>query len=87
MCQRAGAEEAVDLRATSLATLVQMVAGGHGFTFVPEMAVAARLAAPADVAFVPFAGKRVGRSVGLVWRRASSRGSEFRRLGASLVRQ
>lgn len=38
-CTRANAEE-LELRATSLATLVQMVAGGAGITLLPSLAVA-----------------------------------------------
>ncbi|NOT31365.1 MAG: LysR family transcriptional regulator, partial [Planctomycetes bacterium] len=40
LCQRAGARELVDFRATSLNTLVRMVASGTGITLLPAMAVA-----------------------------------------------
>src|SRR5262249_57187725 len=36
VCKRAGAVEAMEVRATSLPTLVQMVAGGLGGTLLPE---------------------------------------------------
>src|SRR5262249_58990311 len=39
VCKRAGAVESVEVRATSLPTLVQMVAGGLGVTLLPEAAV------------------------------------------------
>ena len=40
LCQRAGARELDDFRATSLNTLVRMVASGTGVTLLPAMAVA-----------------------------------------------
>src|SRR5436190_1447563 len=40
ICKRAGAVESVEVRATSLPTLVQMVAGGLGVTLLPEAAIA-----------------------------------------------
>src|SRR5215470_9351198 len=40
VCKRAGAVESVEVRATSLPTLVQMVAGGLGVTLLPEAAIA-----------------------------------------------
>ena len=38
VCQHAGSTEVAEVRATSLPTLVQMVAGGLGVTLLPESA-------------------------------------------------
>lgn len=83
VCNRAGADENADFRATSLATLVQMVAGGDGVTLVPQIAVPA-VAGPASGLVVrPFQPPAPGRKLGLVWRRGSSRAEEMRLLARS----
>ena len=42
VCERGGAVESMEVRATSLPTLVQMVAGGMGVTLLPEAAADAK---------------------------------------------
>jgi LysR family hydrogen peroxide-inducible transcriptional activator len=69
LCQHAGAEE-LGFRATSLSTLVQMVAGGAGVTLLPELALPAELQRGA-LAVRPFAEPRPHRTLALVWRPAS----------------
>lgn len=60
--------------ATSLTTLLQMVAHGHGVTLVPEMA--AGEGATAAVSVVPFAEPMPARTICLAWRRNNSRQEE-----------
>ena len=65
--------------ATSLHTLVQMVAGGLGIALVPRMAVDAGLAAGVDVEVRPLGGGTgAWRTIGLGWREGSGRAGEFR---------
>jgi LysR family hydrogen peroxide-inducible transcriptional activator len=85
VCDSAGAHEHTELRATSLPTLVQMVAGGLGVTLLPEMAAAA-LASHGEVAHARFVAPAPGRDVGLVWRMSSARGRELGLL-AELLRE
>ncbi|MEO1695606.1 MAG: LysR substrate-binding domain-containing protein, partial [Pseudomonadota bacterium] len=58
------------LDASSLATLVQMVAAGFGVTLLPEMAVATE-ARSADVAISRFAAPEPKRAIGMVWRKSN----------------
>ncbi len=67
--------------ATSLHTLVQMVANGLGTTFIPQMAIDHGLLANHDLEIVDPPGQRAYRSIGLVWRPSSSRTDTFMRLG------
>lgn len=78
LCQRAGATEA-DLRATSLATLVQMVSAGMGVTLLPTIAVGVENRR-GQLAIRPLAGKRQGRTIGLAWRRESALADPLRAL-------
>lgn len=70
--------------ATSLTTLLQMVAHGQGVTLIPEMARAASEAMP-ELRVVPFAEPMPARMLGFAWRRNSSRQGECRAL-AEIVR-
>jgi len=67
VCQRAGADEA-SVRATSLSTLAQMVAGGAGITLLPRLAIATENRARSLVTR-PFGPRGPSRTLGLVWRR------------------
>jgi LysR family hydrogen peroxide-inducible transcriptional activator len=64
-------------QATSLQTLVQMVANGLGLTLLPKMAVDAGITRGTSVVTRPLAGRAVGRQIGLAWRRTSSRAADF----------
>ena len=84
VCESAGAAEAGDFRASSLTTLVQMVAGGAGITLVPSLASAIE-GSTRDLVLVPFRRPAPFRTIGLAWRAASPRAAEFRELGGLLV--
>ena len=78
-----------DFRASSLSTLVQMVATGAGITLLPESAADVELRGRDELVAVPFrtsARKPApGRTIGLAWRSTSPRADEFARLGDALV--
>ncbi len=65
--------------ATSLHTLVQMVAGGLGITLLPKLAVDGGVLHGAPVAIRPIEGV-ARRTLGLAWRARSPRAEEFRGL-------
>jgi len=68
------------LGATSLATVMQMVANGYGVTLVPEVAVDVEVRDP-RVKLLRFARPAPARTVGLAWRRTSPRKQDFAALG------
>jgi LysR family hydrogen peroxide-inducible transcriptional activator len=68
------------LGATSLSTVMQMVANGYGVTLVPE--VAANIEVRDDrVKLLRFAQPEPARCVGLAWRKSSPRAQDFHALG------
>lgn len=71
--------------ATSLHTLIQMVAGGLGITLVPKLAVDAGLAANTGVELRRLEGAGGWRSIGLAWRDGSPRAGEYRGLASVLA--
>ncbi len=68
--------------ATSLHTLVQMVAGRLGVTLVPRLAVDAGLLNGTGVQTVRLEGEAGWRNIALAWRQGSPRAGEYRTLGA-----
>jgi len=73
VCSRVPVHEAEDFRATSLETLRQMVAAGHGITLLPELATRGPFANARNLAIRPFAKPVPVRTLGGVWRRSSTR--------------
>jgi LysR family hydrogen peroxide-inducible transcriptional activator len=70
--------------ATSLATIMQLVAAGQGVTLLPRIAVDAGAAVDGRLKLVPFAQPAPYRTIGLAWRKRSPRERDFRVL-AGLV--
>jgi LysR family transcriptional regulator, hydrogen peroxide-inducible genes activator len=73
-------------QATSLRTLVQMVAADLGITLMPQIAVDSELASARNVVVRPLSPDKPFRTLVLAWRSTSSRGNEFRLLG-NLIRE
>lgn len=71
--------------ATSLTTLLQMVAHGMGVTLVPEIAVASAREI-GNLRVVPFSDPRPSRTICLAWRRNALRRDECRLL-ADVIRE
>jgi LysR family hydrogen peroxide-inducible transcriptional activator len=68
------------LGATSLSTVMQMVANGYGVTLLPEVAVEVELR-DERVQLLRFNAPEPTRSIGLAWRRTSPRKVDFEALG------
>jgi LysR family hydrogen peroxide-inducible transcriptional activator len=84
VCKRAGAIVSMEVRATSLPTLVQMVAGGLGVTLLPEASTATLIQRHGPVALAEFVKPVPGRTIGLAWRTSSGRLREFRALAETM---
>jgi LysR family hydrogen peroxide-inducible transcriptional activator len=63
--------------ASSLATIVQMVAHGYGITLLPEMAVESEVHRRTDIRLLHFAAPELKREIGLAWRKTSPRKADF----------
>lgn len=86
-CERAATPEhdVAGFAATSLPTLLEMVAAGLGVTLIPEMAVASATASGGELVFRPFAGTPPQRSIALGWRAHSPRRGEYELLAEVLA--
>ncbi len=81
VCSRAGASEMGDFRASSLSTLIPMVAGGAGVTLLPALATRVSAGLDRDLCLVPFAKPQPKRMIGFAWRKTSPRMRELSELG------
>ncbi|MGF1688123.1 hydrogen peroxide-inducible genes activator [Photobacterium japonica] len=80
-CRLTTKEKINPFTATSLHTLVQMVANGLGTTFIPQMAIDHGLLHNQNLVVVEPPGQEEAyREIGLVWRPTSSRTRTFRTL-------
>ena len=73
VCSRVRVSEEQDYRATSLETLRQMVAAGHGITLLPELAAETPVGTARGLRVKPFAKPAPGRAIGAVWRKSTTR--------------
>jgi LysR family transcriptional regulator, hydrogen peroxide-inducible genes activator len=83
-CDAMRRDAAVGLGATSLATVMQMVANGHGVTLVPQIAADVEVR-DARVKLLRFAEPEPLRKVGLAWRKTSPRRTDFLALAALMA--
>lgn len=83
-CRLGGRRANEVFQATSLPTVVQMVAAGLGVTLLPRMAVPVEARGKKGVVIRPLHPSGPARTIALVWRPTTTRGEDFKRLGAVL---
>ncbi|MCF6353997.1 MAG: hydrogen peroxide-inducible genes activator [Candidatus Polarisedimenticolaceae bacterium] len=67
-CQMQNLRYSAVFQGTSLYTLIQMVAGGQGITFIPEMAIGSEWMRQSSISFRPLSERGPHRQISLVWR-------------------
>ncbi len=73
-----------EVSATSLQTLVHMVAGGLGVSLLPKLAADSGVTAGADVVVRSFTEPVVGRAIGIAWRTGTPRRDEISLIGEAV---
>lgn len=81
VCRLPARRGGADVTATSLPTLVHMVAGGLGVSLLPKLAIDAGVTSGADVELRPFNTPLIGRRIGIAWRTGSPRAAEAQMIG------
>jgi LysR family hydrogen peroxide-inducible transcriptional activator len=76
-CHMVTPEARESFGASSLATIVQMVANGYGVTLLPEMAIASEIHSSGDIRLLRFRTPEPKREIGLAWRKTSPRKRDF----------
>jgi LysR family hydrogen peroxide-inducible transcriptional activator len=69
-CQLPASAQRKSVQATSLYTLIEMVASGLGITLIPDMAITSDMVSHSDISLVPLGNpdSQAMREIGLVWR-------------------
>jgi len=80
LCDELGANLRYDYEGTSLDTLHEMVAMGLGITFLPALYVKAVIARETRIKTLEIEDRAVYRTVGLIWRRSTSRQTSYEAL-------
>ncbi len=83
-CHRRDLQQKAAFQGTSLYTLIEMVAGGQGITFLPNMAVNSALMQHKDIELRPLAEAGPHRELALVWRKEYYRKVDLEALTACL---
>ena len=76
-CRLVTPEARESFGASSLATIMQMVAHGYGITLLPEMAIPIEVHRRNDIRLLHFAPPEPKREIGLAWRKTSPRKADF----------
>jgi LysR family hydrogen peroxide-inducible transcriptional activator len=84
VCSRIRVQEDQDYRATSLETLRQMVAAGHGVTLLPQLAAESPVGAARGLRAKPFARPAPSRTIGAVWRKSTTRAAAVAAISGSI---
>jgi len=82
VCHQHHISEEQDFRATGLETLRQMVKAGTGITLMPEIAINN---AEADIHYIPFIDPSPYRTIGLVFRKTSTKKEIIQQLEGILI--
>jgi LysR family hydrogen peroxide-inducible transcriptional activator len=85
-CNRPELRAQAAMMGTSLHTLVQMVDNGLGLSFIPSMAIEGGILEGTEVDARPLRAEHGFRRIALIWRRSSTRDSEFELLAVTLRR-
>jgi len=84
-CHRGDLVNHSAFQGTSLYTLIEMVAGGQGITFLPQMAINTSLTQREGLSLRPLAEAAPHREVGLVWRSTYHRKHDLELLGQCMA--
>ncbi len=80
-CKLGNSDISIPYQATSLNTVVQMVANDIGITLLPEMAAKSSLIDSSQIKTRAFDQTGIERKIGLMWRKKSPLSSQFKMLG------
>lgn len=83
-CDSIEADTLSEFGASSLSTIMKMVASGYGVTLLPEIAAETELADP-RIELFRFEPPEPKRTIGLAWRKSSTRKKDFAALGRLVI--
>ena len=77
LCEKVSPENLSQFGATSLKTLLELVAGNQGITLIPKLAAHVEIPKGSNLRLIKFPHPAPSRTIGLVWRKTSPRHKDF----------
>ncbi len=85
LCEKVSPENRSQFGATSLKTLLELVANGQGITLIPKLAAHTEIPADSQLRIIKFPPPEPTRTIGLVWRKSSPRHKDFEMLSKEIT--
>lgn len=84
-CENVSPQALSQFGATSLKTLIELVANNQGITLVPKLAAKVEIPTDSPLRIIPFEPPEPVRTIGLVWRKSSPRIKDFSALAKTIT--
>ncbi|MBO6548590.1 MAG: LysR family transcriptional regulator [Rhizobiales bacterium] len=84
-CDNVSPQALSQFGATSLKTLIELVANNQGITLVPKLAAKVEIPTDSPLRIIPFEPPEPVRTIGLVWRKSSPRIKDFSALAKTIT--
>ncbi|MEP3474639.1 MAG: LysR substrate-binding domain-containing protein [Hyphomicrobiales bacterium] len=85
LCENVSQQSLSQFGATSLKTLIELVANNQGITLVPKLAAKVEISQDSPLRLIPFDPPEPVRTIGLVWRKSSPRIKDFSALANTIT--
>lgn len=85
LCENVSQQSLSQFGATSLKTLIELVANNQGITLVPKLAAKVEIPQDSPLRLIPFDPPEPVRTIGLVWRKSSPRIKDFSALANAIT--
>lgn len=85
LCEKVSPQSLSQYGATSLKTLLELVANKQGITLIPKLAANVEISNESPLRLIPFEHPAPTRSIGLVWRKSSPRTKDFNALSKTIM--
>lgn len=85
LCENVSQQSLSQFGATSLKTLIELVANNQGITLVPKLAAKVEIPQDSPLRIIPFDPPEPTRTIGLVWRKSSPRIKDFSALAKTIT--
>lgn len=76
-CDKVSPENFSQFGATSLKTLIELVANNQGVTLIPKLAAKVEISKDSNLRLLAFPDPQPSRTIGLAWRKSSPRNKDF----------
>lgn len=84
LCDKVSPRSYEQFGATSLKTLLELVANNQGITLIPKLAARIEISNDSKLRLIPFPEPGPTRTIGLAWRKSSPRSKDFHALAKAI---